>query len=127
MRNAPPCTPNIQPRVHRSVGRMKVLHVITSLADGGAQAVLYHLCVNDNHDEHTVISLMAEDKYQGLLVAAGIPVHCLGMRQNRINIRGIVRLRHLLRAEDFDVVQTWMYHPDLLAGALSRLARIPVV
>lgn len=41
----------------------KVCHIITGLADGGAEAVLFRLCTHDQNNRHTVISFMNEGKY----------------------------------------------------------------
>mgnify|MGYP001420301449 FL=1 len=53
---------------------MKVLHIITSLSDGGAEAVLYRMCKFDKSNTHTVISLMNEQKYVPMLKKIGINV-----------------------------------------------------
>ena len=46
---------------------MKILHIITSLGDGGAEHTLYKICQHDNANEHIVISLKEIDKYRELL------------------------------------------------------------
>ena len=46
---------------------MKVLHIITGLEDGGAEAVLYGLCTEDTKNKHIVVSLKGEGKYGKLL------------------------------------------------------------
>lgn len=101
---------------------MRITHVITGLNDGGAEAVLYRLCTNDQAQQHTVISLMDAGKYGPLLVQAGVNLHCLGMRRGRMNLPGVIRLWRVMRKSRPDVVQTWMYHADLLGGVAARWA-----
>ena len=106
---------------------MNVLHVITGLDDGGAEAVLYRLVTHDPQDTHHVVSLMGEGKYGPLLRQAGATVTALDMPRGRVTWRGMAGLWRVLGGERPDVVQTWMYHADLLGGVLARLQGIPVV
>jgi glycosyltransferase involved in cell wall biosynthesis len=101
---------------------LNVLHIITCLADGGAEAVLYHLITADRRQSHTVISLMDAGKYGPLLTEARIAVYALGMPRGRVTAAGLQRLWQLIRKSNADVVQTWMYHADLVGGIAARLA-----
>lgn len=109
---------------------MRVLHVITSLADGGAEAVLTRLVAHDTADSHHVVSLTDMGKYGSPLRQAGATVTALEMPRGRTTLRGLhglYKLWRAVRAWRPDVVQTWMYHADLLGGLAGRLAGPPVV
>ena len=67
----------------------------------------------------------------GLLIpkiqALGIPVHSLGMRRGVPSPLAILRLARWLWQHHPDVIQTWMYHADLVGCLAARLiGRIPV-
>ena len=100
---------------------MKVLHVITSLGQGGAEAVLYRLVEASPGDiSHIVVSLRDEAYYGPRLRALGVEVHALGMPRGRATLSGVFELRRLIVRAAPDVVQTWMYHADLLGGLVAR-------
>ena len=104
--------------------RKKVVHIITSLNDGGAEAVLTGLCLHSKQVQHVVISLMDGGKYGPALREAGMTVYYLGMSPGKPSLIRFYRLIKLIKTEKPDVVQTWMYHADLLGGIAARLAGI---
>lgn len=107
---------------------MRVLHVITGLGQGGAEGVLFRLLSNkEAHDEHFVISLGEGGFYKSQIEALGVSVFELGMSGVRGKLVGLVRLFCLFRRLAPDVVQTWMYHADLLGGLVGWFSRVPVV
>lgn len=102
---------------------MIVLHVITQLSfGGGAEAVLFRLVSADKDNTHVVVSLQKDDDYGELLRNDGVEVFALGMKAGGISPISIYRLWRIIRNTKPDVVQTWMYHSDLLGGITARLA-----
>ncbi|QKH36700.1 glycosyltransferase [Achromobacter pestifer] len=108
--------------------RLRVLHVITGLGQGGAESVLFRLATYAGADvEHIVVSLTDEGIYGERLRAAGVAVHALGMKRGRVSLGGFMALRSLIAAARPDAVQTWMYHADLIGGLAARLAGVRAI
>jgi len=103
---------------------MRVVHVIVSLYDGGAQAVLFNLLTHDQSHEHHVISLTSEGKYSQPIRDMGVSVQHLDMPLGRMTLKGVMAIFRSIRQIKPDVVQTWMYHSDLLGGLMARLAGV---
>ena len=74
-----------------------------------------------------VVSLTGRGEVADKIEQSGIPVTTLGMRAGLPDPRGILRLARHLKSRKADVVQTWMYHADLIGGIAGRLAgRLPL-
>ncbi len=108
-----------------SVTNKQVLHVIIGLNVGGAEMMLKRLIeshIGDCDCRHMVVSLTELGTLGSQLQAKGVVVHALGMR-SALGIPLVLwRLVHLIRVIQPDVVQTWMYHADLLGGLAARMA-----
>jgi glycosyltransferase involved in cell wall biosynthesis len=105
------------------------LILITALPVGGAQVMLYKLLSHMNRVDFTaeVVSLVDVGPFGKKIQALGVPVRALGMRPGIPNPLGIYRLARWLRQDRPHLVQTWMYHADLIGGLAARLAGgIPV-
>ncbi len=78
--------------------------------------------------ENEVISLTDLGTLAEKIRAAGVPVRALGMQRGIPNPIAVARLlRWILRSKP-QVVQTWMYHANLVGGLAARLVSdIPVV
>src|SRR5690606_12557663 len=99
---------------------LTVVHVISGLGQGGAETVLYRLVTApQTQTRHIVVSLGDMDVFGPRLQQAGIEVHALRMKGLRF-LSGLYALRRLLKRIRPDVVQTWMYHADLLGGVVAR-------
>lgn len=108
---------------------MKILHVITGLNSGGAEGVLYRLCTGDppGDDKHIVISMMGRGIYADRLEQHGVIVYCLNMPRGRLTIGSLLRLYRIIKRSKPDVIQTWMYHANLIGGIVARLAGVRTV
>ena len=103
---------------------MRVLHVITGLTTGGAEAVLYRLCCYDQVNHHVVISLQNKGKYIELLREKGISVYTMDFSYQLNVIGKVFTLINLIKQQKPDLVQTWLYHADLLGGISAKLAGV---
>ncbi|MEO8296175.1 MAG: glycosyltransferase [Burkholderiales bacterium] len=109
---------------------MNVVHVIVGLNVGGAERMLQRLVAAHGASHggvHTVVSLTSPGVIGPELSAAGVEVIPLGIRSPFDVPGALLRLYRLLRQRRPEVVQTWMYHADLLGGSVARLAGVPRV
>lgn len=110
---------------------MKVIHIINDLRRGGAETALSRLALHmkQQGDSPVIVCLMQDGELAASVRQAGAPVHSLGMKRGSIRPADLLRLAQLIRRENPDIVQTWMYHPNLLGGIAAKLVRprIPVL
>jgi glycosyltransferase involved in cell wall biosynthesis len=108
---------------------IKLLHVITSLGIGGAETMLLNLisALDSTEVVSEVVSLSEGGSMRERLRAAGTPVRELGMVPGRVRPGDVALLTRWTRAARPDLVQTWMYHADLVGGVSARLAGVPVI
>ena len=101
--------------------RAKIVFVVTCLPVGGAEMALYRLLSKlDKCIVAHVISLREVDEVGELIRQLGIPVEGLGMIPGRPNPLALMKLVNRLRSIKPDLVQTWMYHADLLGGVVDN-------
>ena len=109
--------------------RLSVLHVITGLPIGGAQTALGRLLARVPADgfAQSVVSLGALGPVGEAWRRNGGRVQALGMRPSTPDPFAFARLVRLMRRERPDIVQTWLYHADLLGGLAARAAGLAPV
>lgn len=114
----------------QDVNRWKLLFITTGTGIGGAERMLARLVESMDADRFAVevLSLTElgpvgeEMKRHGLAVRSiGVPARISG------GVHALVRLGKEIRRARPDVVQTWMYHADLLGGIAARACGVPVV
>lgn len=109
---------------------IRVVHVVTGLDTGGAETMLYKLLsvMNKTNFHSTVVSLTDYGELGRKIRELGIDVTALGMRRGIPSVIALTRLEQLIRRQNPSIVQTWMYHADLMGGIAARMAgRSPVI
>ncbi len=107
----------------------RILFLTTGLYAGGAELMLLRLLSRLDRQRFmpSVISLIQLGPVSEKIKQLEIPVRSLGMQPGRPNIASIWRLVRWLRRDRPHIMQTWMYHADLLGGLAALLAgRIPI-
>jgi glycosyltransferase involved in cell wall biosynthesis len=102
--------------LERLPDRLRILHLITDLDVGGAELMLARLLEASDglRFEHAVVSLTDQGPVGQRLAAAGFAVHHLGIRKGATNIRALRTLLAVVRQMRPAVIQTWLYHADLV-------------
>ena len=108
---------------------LHVTHVITGLNTGGAERQLMRLLRVWQQDglSSSVIALGPEGTMSDSVRALGLPLTHLDMRFGARGLLAPDRLTRALRTLKPDVIQTWMYHADLLGGLCARVVNRPCV
>jgi glycosyltransferase involved in cell wall biosynthesis len=94
----------------------KIFHLITGLNTGGAEISLYRLLAGMDRSrfENRVVSLIPIGPVGEQIRLLDIPVRSLDLKPGRATPAALYKLSGWLRQERPDVLQTWMYHADLL-------------
>lgn len=105
---------------------INILHLITGLNTGGAEMSLYRLLggIDRTRFKNRVISLIPVGAIGEKIRDLDIPVTSLGLRRGQISLAALWSLVHTLRNDRPDVLQTWLYHADLLGWAAAGLGGI---
>lgn len=103
---------------------LRILHVITGLNLGGAETWLTRLLLRLPAERFRceVASLLPGGVLAGAVRTMGVPVHELGMSRGLPGPGGLKRLVRIMRDFRPQVVQTWLYHADLLGFLAARLS-----
>lgn len=103
-----------------------IVHIITSLGVGGAERVLSNLVLGMNREKfcNIVISLQDLGHWGSILQQQGIQVYALHMRSNLSSGFKLFTLWKLLRELKPDYVQGWMYHANVIALIVGKLAGV---
>jgi len=100
---------------------IKIVFISTGLSIGGAEIMLLKLLERIDRTVFSphVISLTSPGDLAQRFIKLGVPVHSVGLDAGSVKIAPFARLFSLLRALKPDIVQTWMYHADLIGGLVA--------
>lgn len=103
---------------------MKITHIITGLTMGGAEMMLFKLLSTMDRSKYQaeVICLSTNDIMGDRIRELGVTVHTLDMRSGLPTPACMLRMKRLIKEYQPDVVQTWLYHADLLGGITAKMA-----
>ncbi len=105
---------------------IRVCHVITGLAADGAERMMFNLVTRMDrkrfHNE--VVSLTTTGDLGAPLEEAGIGVRALQLGPNPAGLAALAGLSRQFRRTPPDLVQTWMYHADLIGGVIAQCSGI---
>ena len=99
----------------------KIIHIITGLKSGGAEKNLFNLVTKDNSFEHIVISLTKYGFYEDVLKKKNIETHTLNFKSPILIIPNIFFLMCILIIKKPRVVQTWMFHADIIGVVFGKI------
>ena len=108
---------------------LRICHVITGLSTGGAETMLLKLLANMDEGEfqQLVISLTDNGQIGPMIEELGVPVVALNMKRGVPHPAVISKLFKQFRRHRPDVVQTWLYHADLVGLIAARLSGVRAV
>jgi glycosyltransferase involved in cell wall biosynthesis len=108
----------------------KLLHIITDLDRGGAEFFLYRLVtkLNKSHFSNKVVTLKPSGEIAEKLNQKDIEVHSLNLSKTFPSPFALLELNKIIKKNKPDLIQTWMYHADLLGGLVGKLfSDVPIL
>jgi glycosyltransferase involved in cell wall biosynthesis len=109
---------------------IKVMHIITTLGPAGAENMLCEIAagMDGTNFQNEVVSLTGILDLAERMRAIGVRVRTLDMKAAMPNPLLVARLARWIRESKPGVIQTWMYHANLVGALAARLAGgVPVV
>ena len=108
---------------------IRIVHVISDLDTGGAEMMLAKLvgAMDRARFSSTVISLTDRGQLGEQIESSGVAVHALGMKRGRPDIFALPRLIRLFRMLNPTIVQSWLYHADLLSTMAVKFLGLPIL
>jgi glycosyltransferase involved in cell wall biosynthesis len=111
--------------------RVKIVHIINELNTGGAEMMLYKLLsgLDKTRYNPAVISLMDIGPVGDEIKKLGVEIMCLNMKPGTPDPAKVLHLSRILRNIKPDIIQTWLWHSDLLGAIASKMTgrTVPII
>ncbi len=105
---------------------MKIISIISNLNKGGAEGNFYRL--NNYYKEKKykvkIICLTSPGYYSKLFDNNNLEVYHLNLNRGKLTFNALFKIYQIIKHNSPDVVQTWMYHSDLIGGYLAMIAGV---
>ncbi|SLM50314.1 Glycosyltransferase [Nitrospira japonica] len=110
---------------YRNFCMIRIVHIISNLEVGGAEMMLAQLVTGMDRGRfhNTVISLTDRGQLADRIESSGIAVHSLGMKRGRPDMASLPKLIRSLRDAQPTIVQSWLYHADLISLLAARFIK----
>jgi len=106
---------------------LKVIHIINSLGQGGAEHSLLRLVKNSrDKNQYQIISLMKEDFFSKEFEDIGVKVHYMNMKRGLRLFIPFIKIFRIIARYEPDIVQSWMYHSNIILALLSPFLRCKI-
>ena len=107
--------------------KIKVLHIISSLGQGGAERQLVELVKNNK--SHAICQLISGGVYEKELKKNKIIIFDLKLKKSIFDVFGLYRLYKIIKYYKPDIINTWMYNSCLLEVVLRKITfnKIPLI
>ena len=101
----------------------KIIHVINSLALGGSETALFRLlrASRDNYQIYVIV-LGNEGYFSQKIAEINIPIYYLDIKKSPI--KAYLKLISHIKQIKPNVVQTWLYHSDLIGGMAAKFCGV---
>ncbi len=108
---------------------MKILHVITSLKMGGAEAALFSFLAYTikNYSSQHQVAYIYDGPYVEKIRALGIPVYCIRGWFLSYDLGTYVKLCRLVKAFGPDIIHSSLWAANLLSRALAHRFSLPLI
>lgn len=107
---------------------LRIMHSEAATGFGGQeQRIFKEMCAMREQGHHLEALCQPHAMLTERLREAGFTVHTLYMDGPRHYFNGVIRVRQILKAGGFDVLNTHSRRDTMLAGVAARLARVPLI